>query len=59
MYRILIIFLISTMLQSMTLFDFSKDSNLSNWRILDDVVMGGRSNGIFKLNEDNHGEFFW
>jgi NADH dehydrogenase [ubiquinone] 1 alpha subcomplex assembly factor 1 len=45
------------MLQSMTLFDFSKDSNLSNWRILDDVVMGGRSNGIFKLNEDNHGEF--
>lgn len=45
------------MLQSMTLFDFSKDSNLSNWRILDDVVMGGRSNGTFKLNEDNHGEF--
>ncbi len=41
----------------MTLFNFNSESNLSNWRILDDVVMGGRSDGNFKLNEDGHGEF--
>lgn len=39
------------------LFDFSTASNLNNWRIVDDGVMGGRSNGSFSLNEEGHGEF--
>ncbi|WP_426429742.1 CIA30 family protein [Winogradskyella sp. HB-48] len=43
--------------QTMTLFQFSSESNVNNWKILDDVVMGGRSNGDFKINKDGHGEY--
>lgn len=37
--------------------DFTADANVSNWQIVDDVVMGGKSNGNFKINENGHGEF--
>lgn len=37
------------------LFDFNKDADLSKWYILDDGVMGGRSNGRFKVNTAGHG----
>ncbi len=40
-----------------TIFDFSKDSDISSWRVVDDVVMGGRSQGSFKLNENGNGLF--
>ncbi len=43
--------------QNMTIFNFTKDSNISNWKIVDDVVMGGRSDGSFTINEDGHGSF--
>ena len=43
--------------QSMTMFNFTSTSNISNWKIVDDVVMGGRSNGDFKINAEGHGEF--
>jgi len=47
------------MLKTMTLYDFSSEINDNHdWYILDDVVMGGRSNGSFKINEDGHGMFF-
>ena len=39
------------------IFTFSKNANISNWRIVDDVVMGGKSNGTFKLNVNGYGEF--
>ena len=42
---------------SMTLFDFNTNSNIDNWKIVDDVVMGGRSNGSFYINSSGHGEF--
>mgnify|MGYP003973193129 FL=1 len=38
------------------LFDFNKKSSLSNWYIVDDVVMGGRSSGYLKI-DDGHGRF--
>lgn len=41
----------------MTLFNFTKDSDLSNWKVVDDIVMGGRSNGSFTINEAHFGEF--
>ena len=41
----------------MVLFDFNKESDLSNWMVVDDVVMGGRSNGDFNINEAGHGVF--
>ena len=40
-----------------TLFDFNKSSNLKYWRIVDDVVMGGRSSGNFEINSNGHGKF--
>nr|WP_299368777.1 CIA30 family protein [Winogradskyella sp.] len=52
-----IFLLITIFLQSMTIFQFNADSNIDNWRILDDVVMGGRSDGHFKINSDGHGEY--
>lgn len=41
----------------MTIFDFNTKSNITNWRIVDDVVMGGRSNGTFGLSDSGTGLF--
>jgi hypothetical protein len=41
----------------MILFDFNAQSEPSNWIVLDDVVMGGRSNGSFSLTPEGHGLF--
>lgn len=35
-----------------TIIDFNNNSNISNWQVVDDVVMGGKSNGNFQLNKD-------
>lgn len=40
------------------IFRFEKDSDLTNWYIVDDVVMGGRSNGNLKLNDEGKGIFY-
>ncbi len=55
--RTILFVLILLLQQSMTLFQFNTDSSIENWRILDDVVMGGRSDGHFKINSDGHGEY--
>jgi hypothetical protein len=41
------------MIQTMV-FDFSPSSDMSNWRIVDDGVMGGLSQGHIDLNEKGH-----
>jgi hypothetical protein len=41
----------------MTLFDFTPESDIRNWVTVDDTVMGGRSDGHFRLNEEGHGEY--
>jgi hypothetical protein len=41
----------------MTLYDFNTDSNSNDWIIVDDVVMGGRSDGNFYINEVGNGIF--
>ena len=38
-----------------TIFDFSKQSNISSWKVVDDVVMGGVSSGNFEINEEGNG----
>ena len=53
---ILSILLITTM-QTATIFDFNKKADISNWSMVDDVVMGGRSSGNFYLNSEGHGVF--
>ena len=39
------------------IFDFNEQASLQNWRILDDEVMGGRSQGHFSLTAEGHGQF--
>ena len=39
------------------IFDFSKNAEIQNWLIVDDVVMGGKSSGTFNLNTDGFGVF--
>lgn len=41
-----------------TVYDFSNDEVLSEWRVEDDTVMGGRSDGHFETTEEGHGRFF-
>jgi NADH dehydrogenase [ubiquinone] 1 alpha subcomplex assembly factor 1 len=39
------------------LYDFNKDASAKDWRIIDDVVMGGQSNGRFLIDADGNGVF--
>lgn len=39
----------------MTIFDFTSDSDISDWRTVDDTVMGGVSDGGFRISEEGHG----
>ena len=39
------------------LFDFNKNADVNQWRIVDDVVMGGRSDGSFYINDEGQGVF--
>ncbi len=41
----------------MVIFDFNKESDLVNWMVVDDVVMGGRSAGEFNINEAGNAVF--
>lgn len=40
-----------------TIFNFSKSANLSNWEIVDDLVMGGKSTSSFSLSPEGYGVF--
>lgn len=42
---------------SKVIFDFNKSSDVQDWIVVDDVVMGGESSGTFKLNDDGFGVF--
>jgi len=41
----------------MILFNFNAKSDISDWLIVDDMVMGGQSNGNIELNQEGHGVF--
>ena len=43
---------------SILLNTFNKNTNPKEWRIIDDVVMGGRSNGQFQMDTEGNGLFF-
>jgi hypothetical protein len=44
-------------MNSKMIFDFRKDLNIQNWKVVDDTVMGGRSDGTFQLSDEGHGLF--
>ncbi len=48
---------ISIIMSSLIIFDFNKDSNLSNWNVVDDGVMGGLSQGNFEINKEGNAVF--
>lgn len=52
--------LITFMMISTTnvIFDFTNTNDPLDWKIVDDVVMGGISNGAFKINTEGYGEFY-
>ena len=39
------------------IFDFSNDSDISSWQVVNDTVMGGRSDASFQLNDEGYGVF--
>ena len=41
----------------MMIFDFDKNSKIRDWRIVDDVVMGGVSKSNITINKGGHGVF--
>ncbi|MDR9419828.1 CIA30 family protein [Gracilimonas sp.] len=51
------IILITLTMNSQTIVDLTTSSDLQNWRIVDDVVMGGRSSGNFELTAAGHGRY--
>ncbi|SEP79396.1 Complex I intermediate-associated protein 30 (CIA30) [Neolewinella agarilytica] len=57
MHLLLCLILLTVQPTPMTIFDFTHTSDISNWSTVDDTVMGGRSDGHFRLNEEGHGEY--
>jgi NADH dehydrogenase [ubiquinone] 1 alpha subcomplex assembly factor 1 len=55
--KLLFLFLFCFTMNTISIYDFSKSSKVSDWILIDDVVMGGRSNGRFSLDEDGTGVF--
>jgi hypothetical protein len=39
------------------IFNFNSSATISSWSVIDDVVMGGKSNGNLHINKNGHGEF--
>jgi hypothetical protein len=40
-----------------TIVNFKENQTNNNWKVVDDVVMGGRSSGSFSLSEEGYGKF--
>ena len=57
MKYLFITIILFSMIISKTIFDFNKTTNIQNWVIVNDVVMGGKSTSTFKLNADGNGVF--
>lgn len=52
-----ILLILIAMNNTLTIFDFNKESNIASWVVVNDVVMGGRSRGDFSLNSEGYGVF--
>jgi hypothetical protein len=57
-YQLSLIFLSLTMASQMnSIFNFSSEAPINNWRIINDGVMGGLSKSSIQLTNENHGKF--
>ncbi len=57
MQKIIVILLFIMPMQTQIIFDFNAHSDISNWKVVDDVVMGGRSSGSFDIDKNGHAVF--
>lgn len=51
------ILILATTMTPKIIFEFNKQSDLHNWRTVDDGVMGGKSSSTFGLNAEGYGVF--
>ncbi len=56
--QLLIVTVILLLIESKLIFDFNHNSNITEWEVINDVVMGGRSNGKLKIDNNGNGVFF-
>lgn len=57
MKHLICMILLFSSISPKVIFDFNKNSDINDWTIVDDIVMGGASSGTFKLNSDGFGVF--
>jgi len=57
MKYLMYLMIVLTFSSPQVIFDFNEKSEINEWRIVDDVVMGGRSFGTIDLNEEGFGVF--
>jgi NADH dehydrogenase [ubiquinone] 1 alpha subcomplex assembly factor 1 len=57
MKNLIFMILMFASVASNIIFDFNQKSNLKDWVIVDDVVMGGKSSGSFELSPEGYGVF--
>lgn len=59
MYHLLLapVLLVAMNTSALTIFDFSPQSSLNQWYIVNDGVMGGLSQGALELTDEGHGLF--
>ncbi len=57
MYYLIVLYLNLFLMPHQIVFDFNSTTDISQWQITNDAVMGGRSQGSFHLNEEGNGVF--
>lgn len=57
MIMIVCMVLMSAVSHSIPIYEFSRDSDISDWRVVNDGVMGGVSTSSMTLSPDGHGLF--
>ena len=57
MVRITLIIIILFSVNEKLIFDFNSDTKISNWVVVEDRVMGGRSNAEIHLTDEGHAKF--
>ena len=50
--------LFTSTMSAQIIYQFTTDANPNDWRIIDDVVMGGVSSGNFTVNNNGQGVFY-
>ena len=50
-------FIAGLAMSTLTIYDFSKTSDIPNWYVVNDGVMGGISRGMLELSAEGHGVF--